>query len=86
MEAQRATSIPNIALLPVEGGDLPLKDVPNHALPQTLDVSASPAMSPSREIEIEIGERRIRIRGVSKEFAERYLPTQGFGFALGSKS
>ncbi|WP_162999534.1 transposase [Burkholderia sp. Nafp2/4-1b] len=73
LEAQRATPIPSVALLPVEVVDLPAKDVPNHALAQTLDVSASPAMSPNCEIEIEVGKRRIRIRGVSQEFAERYL-------------
>ncbi|AOK37122.1 hypothetical protein WL90_22550 [Burkholderia cenocepacia] len=73
LEAQRATSIPNVALLPVDVIDLPAKDVPNHAMPQTLDVSASPAMPPGCEIEIEVGKRRIRIRDVSQEFAERYL-------------
>lgn len=73
LEAQRTTSIPNVALLPVDVIDLPAKDVPNHVLPQTPDVSASPTMSPSCEIEIEVGKRRIRIRGVSQEFAERYL-------------
>nr|WP_160327492.1 transposase [Burkholderia ambifaria] len=73
LEAQRATSTPSVTLLPVDVIDLPSKDVPNHALPQALDVSASPAMSPSCEIEIEVGKRRIRIRGVSQEFAERYL-------------
>ncbi|WP_185736040.1 IS66-like element accessory protein TnpA [Burkholderia cepacia] len=73
LEAQRATLTPSIALLPVDVIDLPSKDVPNHSLPQTLDGSASPAMSPSCEIEIEVGKRRIRIRGVSQEFAERYL-------------
>ncbi|WP_081989995.1 transposase [Burkholderia savannae] len=39
LEAQRATPIPSVALLPVEVVDLQAKDVPNHALPQTLDVS-----------------------------------------------
>ncbi|QNB16076.1 transposase [Paraburkholderia tropica] len=73
LEAQRATSTPSIALLPVDVIDLPSKDVPNHALPKTPDVSASPAMSPSCEIEIAVGKRRICIRGVSQEFAERYL-------------
>ncbi|WP_175948775.1 IS66-like element accessory protein TnpA [Burkholderia pyrrocinia] len=73
LEAQRATSIPNVELLPVDVIDLPAKDVPNHALPQTLDVAASPTMSASCEIEIEVGKRRIRIRGVSQEFVERYL-------------
>ncbi|WP_197422238.1 hypothetical protein, partial [Burkholderia sp. MSMB1498] len=67
LEAQRATPIPSVALLPVEVVDLQAKDVPNHALPQTLDVS------PSCEIEIEVGKRRIRIRAVSQEFTERYL-------------
>lgn len=73
LDAQRAASIPNVALLPVEVVDLPAKDVPNHALAQTLDRSASPAMPPGCEIEIEVGKRRIRIRGVSREFAEQYL-------------
>ncbi|TDA48987.1 transposase [Burkholderia pyrrocinia] len=70
LDAQRA---PNIALLPIDVVDLLAKDVPNHALPQTLDVSVSPAMPPGCEIEIEVGKRRIRIRGVSQEFAEQYL-------------
>jgi transposase len=73
LEAQRVTSVPSVALLPVDVIDLPAKDVPDHALPQAQDVSASPAMQPSCEIEIEVGKRRIRIRGVSQEFAERYL-------------
>ncbi|KUY85265.1 hypothetical protein WI25_34880 [Burkholderia cepacia] len=53
--------------------DLPSKDISHHALPQTPDVSASPAMPPGCEIEIEVGKRRIRIRSVSQEFAEQYL-------------
>ncbi len=73
LDTQRAPSVPTIALLPVDVVDLPAKDVPNHALPQMLDVSASPAMPPGCEIEIEVGKRRIRIRGVSQEFAEQYL-------------
>ncbi|WP_175912678.1 transposase [Burkholderia sp. BCC1640] len=73
LDTQRAPSVPNIALLPVDVVDLPAKDVPNHALAQTLNVSASPAMPPGCEIEIEVGKRRIRIRGVSQEFAEQYL-------------
>ncbi|WP_080630121.1 transposase [Burkholderia glumae] len=59
LEAQRATSTPSVALLPVDVIDLPSKDVPNHSLPQTLDVSASSATSPGCEIEIEVGKRRI---------------------------
>ncbi|MGU8077195.1 hypothetical protein [Burkholderia pyrrocinia] len=73
LDTQPAPSVPNIALLPVDVVDLPAKDVPNHALPQTLDVSASLAMPPGCEIEIEVDKRHIRIRGVSQEFAEQYL-------------
>jgi transposase len=76
LEAQRVTSVAEVALLPVDVVDLPAKDVPNDALPQTLDVSSSPAsptMPLSCEIEIEIGKRRVGIRGVSQEFAEQFL-------------
>ncbi|PAK12528.1 hypothetical protein CJO66_21945 [Burkholderia ubonensis] len=73
LDTRPASSVPNIALLPVDVVDLPAKDIPHHALPQTPDVSASPAMPPGCEIEIEVGKRRIRIRGVSQEFAEQYL-------------
>ncbi|MBR7974134.1 hypothetical protein KDX01_13630 [Burkholderia vietnamiensis] len=71
LDTQPAPSVPNIALLPVDVVDRPAKDIPHHALPQTPHVSASPAMPPGCEIEIEVGKRRIRIRGVSHEFAER---------------
>ncbi|MCA7955783.1 transposase [Burkholderia seminalis] len=63
LDTQPAPSVPNIALLPVDVVDLPAKDVSNHVLPQTPDVSASPAMPPGCEIEIEVGKRRIRTVG-----------------------
>jgi transposase len=73
LEAQRVTLAPGVELLPVDVIDLPTEDILNHAPMQTEDVPAALAMSPSCEIEIELGKRRIRITGVSQEFAERFL-------------
>ncbi|WP_128842168.1 IS66-like element accessory protein TnpA [Burkholderia catarinensis] len=73
LEAQQDTPAPCVALLPVDVIELPAESTASHTPPQEHKVPASSATSLNCEIEIEVGKRRIRIRGMSQEFAEQFL-------------
>ncbi|WP_254603812.1 IS66-like element accessory protein TnpA [Burkholderia lata] len=73
LEAQHATPAPCVALLPVDVIELPAQSTASHPPPQEQTVPTSAATSLNCEIEIEVGKRRIRIRGMSQEFAEQLL-------------
>ncbi|KVW88663.1 hypothetical protein WL00_12830 [Burkholderia cepacia] len=62
-----------MTLLPVDVIVLPAESTASHTPPQEQKVRASAATSLNCEIEIEVGKRRIRIRGMSQEFAEQFL-------------
>ncbi|HKU01034.1 MAG TPA: transposase [Paraburkholderia sp.] len=73
LEAQRTTPASCVALLPVDVIDLHGEDAGNHVAPQDREVTVRPATPTGCEIEIEIGKRRVRIRGLSMDRAEQFL-------------
>lgn len=73
LDVQRASAAPCVALLPVDVIELPLENAASATPAHVQEVPASAAMLPNCEIEVEVGTRHIRIRGVSQEFAEQFL-------------
>ncbi|WP_175951167.1 transposase [Burkholderia sp. BCC0405] len=73
LEAKQAAPAPCVALLPVDVIELPPESTASTAPPQEQKVPACAATSLNCEIEIEVGKRRIRICGISQEFAEQFL-------------
>lgn len=72
-EAQQATPAPCVALLPVDVIDLPEEDATSRSPSQDQEAPLNAATPPNCEIEIEVGKRRVRVRGISQGFAEQFL-------------
>ncbi|WP_367648468.1 transposase [Burkholderia lata] len=65
LEAQQATPVPCVALLPVDVIELPSESTASHTPQQEHKAPASAATPLNCEIEIDVGKRRNRICGMS---------------------